>query len=216
MQGNSHRSDKLTAINKIKKNIKFDAIVIGVSAGGMEALTTILPALPADFSAPIIIVQHMHPNSGNFLSTLLNDKSKIRVKEAEEKEDIVKETVYIAPANYHLLIENDRTFSLSIDGPVNYARPSIDVMFESAAEVYVDRLIGMILTGANKDGSKGLKKIKDMGGLIIVQDPATAEIDSMPNAAIDATEVDYIVPLKDIANLLIELKNNKQSTKPTI
>lgn len=192
---------------KIVRN--FEAIVIGVSAGGMDALCTILPALPATFTSSIVIVQHMHPQSGGYLAQILNAKCQIPVKEAEEKETIEPGTVYIAPPNYHLMIEADKTFSLSIDGPVNYARPSIDVLFDTAAEVYGDYLVGVVLTGANKDGSLGLKRIKELGGYTIVQDPVTAEIDSMPKGAIAAVEVDHIIPLDRIGPFLADLDKNK-------
>lgn len=151
--------------------MKYEAIVIGVSAGGLSALNRILPDLPSDFTLAVIIVQHMHTTGDNFLSSYLNDKCNLNVKEVDDKESILKNTIYIAPPNYHLLVEADRTFSLSIDEPVNYARPSIDVLFETAADVYTTNLIGVILTGANTDGSHGLKRIKASGGLSVVQDP---------------------------------------------
>ena len=117
----------------------------------------------------------------------------------------MKNKIYIAPPNYHLLVEADRTFSLSIDEPVNYARPSIDVLFETAADVYKTNLIGVILTGANTDGSHGLKRIKETGGLSVVQDPSTAEADTMPRAAIAAVDVDYVLPLEEIGKVLTML-----------
>lgn len=180
----------------------YEAIVIGVSAGGMQALSTILPELPKDFSLPLIVVQHIQEGSKSGLSKYLDRISKILVKEADEKELIRPGTVYLAPASYHLLIEEDRTFSLSVDPRVNYARPSIDVLFESAADVYENGLIGVILTGANSDGSQGLKKIKQYGGLTIVQDPATAVAECMPLMAIQATEVDHVLRLEDIGPFL--------------
>jgi two-component system chemotaxis response regulator CheB len=193
--------------------MKYEAIVIGVSAGGMNALGTILPHLPDDFAFPIIIVQHMDPNSRDYLSDHLNRKCSIQVKEAEDKENIIDGVAYLAPANYHLLVEEDRTLSLSVDDLVNYSRPSIDVMFETAADVYKRRLVGVILTGANADGSKGLTKIKAMGGLAVVQDPATAHVDYMPKAAIASTRVDHILPLEEIVNLLKKLSNSSREHK---
>jgi two-component system chemotaxis response regulator CheB len=191
--------------------MKYEAIVIGVSAGGMNALSTVLPRLPDDFTLPIIIVQHMDPNSHDYLSDHLNQKCNIQVKEAEDKEKIMNGVAYIAPANYHLLLEEDRTLSLSVDDLVNYSRPSIDVMFETAADVYRRSLVGVVLTGANADGSKGLTKIKALGGLAVVQDPATAHVDYMPKAAIASTRVDHILPLEEIANLLMELSNSSRA-----
>lgn len=181
---------------------KYEAIATGVSAGGMEALKIMLTPLPANFPLPLIIVQHMHPYSENYLVHFLNERCRLQVKEAEEKEPILPGIIYIAPPNYHLLIESDRTFSLTVSEKVNHARPSIDVTFETAARVYRKRLIGIILTGANTDGGLGLKQIKVNGGLVIVQDPATAAVDSMPRAAIAETAVDYILPLQKIGPLL--------------
>jgi two-component system chemotaxis response regulator CheB len=185
--------------------MKYKAIVIGSSAGGMEALGIIIGALPRKFSAPIIIAQHISPRSDNYMVKYLNDIGKLRVKEADEKEQVAQGTVYIAPPNYHLLVEREGTLSLTVEPRVNYARPSIDVLFESAADAYNDKLVGVILTGANSDGSKGLRKVKEYGGLTIVQDPKTAEVDSMPKAAISTAEVDYILPLNEISKKLIEL-----------
>ena len=191
--------------------MKYEAIVIGVSAGGMNALSAVLPILPDDFSLPIIIVQHMDPNSRDYLSDHLNRKCNIQVKEAEDKEKIMNGVAYIAPANYHLLVEEDRTLSLSVDDLVNYSRPSIDVMFETAADVYEKGLIGVILTGANADGSKGLTRIKALGGLVIVQDPATAQVDYMPKAAIASTRVDHILALEEIARLLTKFSHSSRT-----
>ncbi|MGR3319369.1 MAG: chemotaxis protein CheB [Candidatus Anammoxibacter sp.] len=193
-------------LNDIKKNNKkYKAVVIGVSAGGVDALSTILPSIPLHCSYAVIIVQHMHPDSGGYLSIILDKQCPLKVKEADEKEIIKPGIVYIAPPNYHLLIENDMTFSFSIEGPVNFSRPSIDVLFECAAEAYSKSLVGIVLTGANKDGSCGLKKIKEMGGIAVVQDPLTAEAESMPKAAIKATQVDYILPLDQIGPFLKNL-----------
>lgn len=185
--------------------MKYKAIVIGVSAGGMKALDKVLVNLPADYALPVIIVQHMNPVSDDFLPRYLNEKCQINVKQADEKEKVLPGIVYIAPPNYHLLVEDDETFSLSIDKPVNYARPSIDVLFETAADVYGKGLIGVILTGASSDGSNGLKKIKDSGGLTVAQDPETAESATMPLAAIKATQVDYILPLEEVGPFLCRL-----------
>jgi len=185
--------------------MKYEAIVIGVSSGGMNALKFIFSALPAGFSIPIIIVQHINAHSDNEWIKLLNDKSNLTVKEADEKEKIEPGNVYIAPANYHLMIENDKTFSLTIDEYVNFARPSIDVLFESAAEAYKNKLIGVVLTGSNSDGAKGIKRIKELGGMAIVQNPETAESANMPASAIAAVQPDYILSLEKIVQLLIKI-----------
>lgn len=183
----------------------YEAIVIGASAGGIEALKTILPALPEWFSIPLAIVQHIDGRSDDFLAGYLDSISAITVKEAEDKEPLAPGHVYLAPPGYHLLIESDRTFSLSVDGKVNFSCPSIDVLFESAADAYNETLIGAVLTGANGDGSMGLKSIKTHGGLAIVQNPETAEVGAMPRSALVAAPADYIVNLQDIAPLLIRL-----------
>jgi two-component system chemotaxis response regulator CheB len=183
----------------------YQVIVIGASAGGAAALNKLLSSFPPNYALPIIIVQHLHPLQEGLIFEYLNHKSALTVKEADEKETIKAGCVYFAPPNYHLLIEENHTFSLSIDEKVNYSRPSIDVLFESAVDVYQNRVIGVILTGSNRDGAKGLRLIKERGGLTIVQDPATAEVSAMPQAAIHATKVDHILPLPEIAQLLVKL-----------
>lgn len=187
--------------------LEYEAVVIGVSAGGMEALEIILPSLPGDYKLPVIIVQHMHPNSDNFLAVHLNKKCQISVKEAEDKETIKAGIAYVAPPDYHLMIEEDRSFSLCISEKVNHARPAIDVLFETAADAYGSKLIGIILTGANTDGSQGLKRVKERGGLAIVQDPVSAAIDAMPRGAIAATDVDHVIPLAQIGPFLVNMVN---------
>jgi len=185
--------------------MNYEAIVIGTSSGGMNALKFLFSSLPVDFSIPIIIVQHISPRSDNQWIKLLNINSKLYLKEADEKEKIEHGKVYIAPPNYHLMIERNKTFSLTIDERVNYSRPSIDVLFESAAEAYKNKLIGVILTGSNNDGTKGIKRIKEYGGLTIAQDPETAESAYMPASAIAAIQPDYILALENIIELLIKL-----------
>ncbi|MBN1219049.1 MAG: chemotaxis protein CheB [Anaerolineae bacterium] len=186
----------------------YEAIVIGTSAGGLNALQEILVPLPANFALPILVVQHRPPAPEDFLAFTLNELCQLRVKEADEKESIKPGFVYIAPANYHLLIEPDKTMSLSAEAKVCYSRPSIDVLFESAAEVYLSALIGIILTGANNDGTAGLKKIKKRGGLTIAQDPATAESEVMPLSAIRESVVDKIFSLPEILSFLLQLSDS--------
>jgi two-component system, chemotaxis family, protein-glutamate methylesterase/glutaminase len=185
--------------------MRYDAIVIGVSSGGLKALKLIFSALPSDFTVPVIVVQHIGPRSENSWIKLLSDGCNIPVKEADEKEKIGVGSIYVAPSNYHLMVEKDKTFSLTIDERVNFARPSIDVLFESAAEAYKEKLIGIILTGANNDGTNGVKRIKECGGLVIVQDPATAESSYMPASAIAAIQPDHILELDQIGELLIKI-----------
>ena len=191
----------------------FKALVIGVSTGGVSALKYLLGALPVDFPIPVLIVTHITPQSDDSMAVLLNTLCSIRVKEADEQEVITSGTVYLAPANYHLLVERDGTLALSIDPPVNYARPSVDVLFESAAEVFGTELIGVILTGAGSDGSRGLLKIQNYGGITIVQDPADAEMDSMPQNALQLVRADYVASLKELPEIFrrLVLKKPKQA-----
>ncbi len=191
------------------KKQKYKVIVIGVSTGGSKALKAILSVLPSEFALTVIIVMHRHKDTDGYLELSLDNECKMHVKQADEKEEIKAGVVYVAPPNYHLLIEDDGTFSMSVEGAVNYARPSVDVVFESAAEVYGKGLIGVILTGANKDGSLGLKKIKALGGLAIVQTPETSEAAEMPRAAIAAVKPDYVLPLDEIGPLLRKLESER-------
>jgi len=184
---------------------KYKAVVMGSSAGGLAVLARILSVFPQNFRLPLIVVQHLHPRQGEFYIQYLNDRTALTVKEADEKEDIVGGYVYFAPPNYHLLIEEDETFSLSSDEKVNYSRPSIDVLFESAAEVYGNRLAGVILTGANNDGASGLNLIKKNGGLAVVQKPCSAESPYMPRAALELVEADYILSPEEIGTVLVNL-----------
>jgi two-component system chemotaxis response regulator CheB len=188
------------------------AVVIGVSSGGVRALKILLGALPADFPLPVMVVQHISPDAGNGMAKLLNDWSAIHVKEADEQEEILPATVYLAPPNYHLLVEREGRLSLSADPPVSFARPSVDVLFESAAEVYGRGLIGVVLTGANFDGARGAKAIKARGGRVVVQDPADAEAPQMPAAALAAVPADHVLPLADIAPLLQRLAGGSNAT----
>lgn len=180
----------------------YDAIVIGGSAGGIEALNVLLPAIPAQMRAAVIIVLHLTPHSDSILPILFQEKCAFKTKEADEKETIQSGTVYFAPANYHLLVEEDRTLSLSVGELVNYSRPSIDVLFESAALGYGNRLAGIVLTGANQDGAAGLAAIVKAGGLGIVQDPESARFPAMPQAALDRVQPCLKMNLAEIADWL--------------
>jgi two-component system chemotaxis response regulator CheB len=181
------------------------AVAIGASAGAVQALLTILPGLPADFALPILIVVHVPPDRDNALAALLQAKCALPVKEAEDKEPIVGGTIYFAPADYHLLVEAEGTLALSTDEPVNYSRPSIDVLLESAADAYGDGLVGMVLTGANHDGAAGLRAIYDAGGMAIVQNPNDAYATAMPKAAQDACPGATTLNLDAIASYLSSL-----------
>jgi two-component system chemotaxis response regulator CheB len=186
---------------------KFELIAIGCSLGGMRALQVVLGTLPADFRVPVAVVQHRHKASAEGLPAFLRQTSPLPVVDVEDKQWIQPGRVYLAPADYHLLVERGE-FSLSIDGAVSYARPSVDVLFESAADAYQQSLIGVILTGANRDGARGVVHIKKLGGFVVVEDPATAEKPDMPRAAIESTRVDRILPLDRIGPYLVELCRN--------
>jgi two-component system chemotaxis response regulator CheB len=178
-------------------------VVVGASFGGFDALKVVLGALPAAFPCALAIVQHQG-SPGTGLAALLQRYTALVVVDAEDKDDTVPGVAYVAPPGYHLLAERG-SLALSIDPPVLHARPSIDVLFESAADVYGPGVIGVILTGTGRDGAAGLTRIKQHGGLAIVQDPATAARAAMPEAALASTVVDWILPLEQIGPRLIEL-----------
>ncbi len=182
-----------------------ELIAVGTSLGGLTALLELLRTLPATLPVPIVIVQHRGATAETTLVDMLAAGTPLAVVEAEDKVDMVAGTVYVAPPDYHLLVEERGTLALSTEAPVRSARPSIDVLFESAADAYGDRLLGVLLTGASADGAAGLARIKARGGCVIVQDPATAECATMPAAGIAATAVDYIVPLAQIGAHVMSL-----------
>ena len=180
-------------------------LVIGASAGAVQALLKLLPALPASYSLPIMVVIHVPPDRANALVPLLADKCRIAVKEAEDKEPIAPGVVYFAPSDYHLLVEADGSLSLSSDELVNHSRPSIDVLFESAADAFGERLTGLVLTGANDDGALGLKAVMAAGGAGLVQDPAEAYAATMPAAALAACPQARAMSLEAISSHLLTL-----------
>lgn len=184
-------------------NEKYRAVVIGTSAGGLTALSTLLENLPLNYPLPIIVVQHRSKEPRDLLEEILQTKCKLKVKQADEKERIESGFVYIAPPDYHLLIENDCTFSLTADEAVLYSRPSIDVLFESAASVYTSSLVGIILTGANGDGARGIRTIAEKNGLTIAQNPDEALFPAMPLASIDTKKVNHIFTLAEIQSFLV-------------
>ncbi|QLE54178.1 chemotaxis protein CheB [Nostoc sp. TCL26-01] len=184
--------------------MSFEIVVIGTSLGGLSALQHLLKDLSVDFPVPVAIVQHRHKESDDTLRALLQEYALLPIREVEDKDEISPGQIYLAPADYHLLVEPGY-FSLSTEQPVSFARPSIDVLFESAADVYGSQVIGVILTGANQDGSAGLKKVKARGGVTVVQDPTTAACGIMPGAAISVVAVDWILSLSEISPLLINL-----------
>jgi two-component system, chemotaxis family, protein-glutamate methylesterase/glutaminase len=181
-------------------------IVIGVSAGGLRALQKIFTTLSRNFKIPILINQHLPRDRPSSLATILQAWSHLVVKEADDKERIFSGTVYIAPPAYHLLVERNHTLSLSMDDPENHARPSADVLFESAADAFGKQLIGIVLTGASEDGARGLLQIKNRGGTIMVQSPFEAEAQTMPLAAIRLTQTQNILTLEEIVERLNRLE----------
>lgn len=189
--------------------MELDLVAIGTSYGGLQALGTIIGRLPADFAPPLAVVQHRSRDSDETLVRLLQDRTRLRVVEVDDKEPIVPGHVYIAPADYHLLVEGE-AFSLSMDAPVAFSRPSIDVFFESAAEALGDKVIGVLLTGANSDGAVGLQKIRARGGYAIVQDPKTAIGHAMPAAGIAAGPVDAVLPLEFISDHLVGISAKRR------
>ncbi|MPS69644.1 chemotaxis protein CheB [Novosphingobium aerophilum] len=191
---------------------RYEAVVMGASAGGLQALKLLLSALPEQFDLRIAVVQHIDASSKGYLADILARDCRLAIIEAEDKSDFRRGTVHLAPAGYHLLIESDRSLSLSVDEKVNYCRPAIDPLFETAADAFGAGLIGVLLTGANKDGARGLQYIRSKGGHTIVQDPATAASPFMPRAALDAGPVDDITPLSDIAALLGRLVGQRTNS----
>ncbi|MEO1051701.1 MAG: chemotaxis protein CheB [Bacteroidota bacterium] len=188
-----------------KLSSKYKAVVIGGSAGSFQGVVKILSQIPADFSLPIIMCLHRLKHVRNGFVEALSIKSKAEVREPYDKENIKRGKVYLAPANYHMSLELGNFFSLSTEEMINNSRPAIDITLDSASYIYRDKLVGILLSGANKDGAMGMKRIKDRNGLTIVQDPAECMIDTMPTAAMNLTTIDYVMKIEDIVRFLIEL-----------
>jgi two-component system, chemotaxis family, protein-glutamate methylesterase/glutaminase len=181
-----------------------ELIVVGASLGGTHALSIVLRALPPGFPASLVIAQHRARDAPSTLDSFLQLYCALPVREVVDKAPIVPAQVYLAPADYHVLVEAS-SLALSTEAPVIHARPSIDVLFESAADAYAERTIGVVMTGASQDGAQGLARVKQRGGLAIVQSPETAQCPVMPQAAIAATQVDWILPLAEIGPRLVSL-----------
>ncbi len=182
----------------------YELVVIGTSWGGLHALRRVLEGLPAAFDLPVVVVQHRHRDSDHLLVQLLQDHTSLKVHEIEDKTELEAGGVYVAPAEYHVLVEVGH-LALSTEEPVRYSRPSIDVTFESAADAYGARTVGVIMTGANDDGARGLKRIADRGGATIVQDPATAESAVMPAAALKLVPDARVAKVEEIGALIATL-----------
>jgi two-component system, chemotaxis family, protein-glutamate methylesterase/glutaminase len=195
---------------------RIDAIAIGASAGGVDALSVLLPALPPGLQASLFIVLHLPRERPSLLADIFAPKCALQVKEAEDKMRVEPGTVYFAPPDYHLLIDKGPQLALSIDELVHFSRPSIDVLFESAADIYAERLMGIILTGANEDGTAGLAAIHRSGGVTMVQEPESAQVPLMVLSALERTPVDFVLPLNDIAVLLQTLAIAGLAAKSTV
>lgn len=184
--------------------VGYDLVVVGTSWGGLSALRTLVGGLPGTFKMAMALVQHRHKESDHLLRTLLQEHSPLQVFEIEDKMPLEQGRIYVAPPDYHTLVEPGH-FSLSTEAPVRFSRPSIDVTFLSAADSYGHRTVGIVLTGANADGSEGLRRISDRGGLAIIQDPATAESSLMPTAAVKAVPRAQVMNLVEITKFLVSL-----------
>lgn len=180
----------------------YDAIVIGASAGAVEALSHILSALPQDYPLPIMIVVHVPPDKKSVLAEVIGEKCAMTVREAEDKDELQPGTVYFAPPDYHLLVEADKTLALTVEEPILFSRPSIDVLFESAADIFGKKLLAVILTGANADGAAGLRCVVNEGGTAIVQNPASAHAPAMPEAALKACPDALMLDIDQITTFL--------------
>ncbi|XLZ69025.1 chemotaxis protein CheB [Massilia sp. SR12] len=196
--------DSRLALEQAMRGRTMEAVVIGASAGGVNALLQMLPALPSGYRLPIVVVLHVSGRP-NQLVDVFQQRVAIPVREAADKEDLVPGTLYFAPAGYHLLIEKERSFSLSCDAPLHFARPAIDITMESAADAFGASLVGILLTGANEDGAAGMATIGRAGGFTIVQDPQEANASVMPAEAIRARQPDLVLPLEQITQLLLML-----------
>jgi two-component system chemotaxis response regulator CheB len=183
----------------------FDIVALAASAGGLTALSRVLAVLPADFPAVIVVVQHLDPRHRSLMADILSRRTSLRVKQAEEGEQVSPATVYIAPPNRHLLVNSNGTLSLTQSELVHFLRPSADLLFESVAASYRERAIAVVLTGTGSDGAMGVQAIKKMGGTVIAQDEESAEFFGMPSAAIHSGSVDFVLPLGEIPAALVTL-----------
>ncbi|MCQ4253290.1 chemotaxis protein CheB [Stutzerimonas stutzeri] len=199
-------SSSAQALLQARRQPPIEAVVIGASAGGLEALGMVLEGLPGGYRPPILVVQHIPASGPTHLAEIFARRTRLQVKEADDKDQLRSGMLYFAAPGYHLLVEADRSLSLSQDDAVHFSRPSIDVLFESAADTWGAQVAGVLLTGANEDGAAGLEAIHRNGGLTVIQDPAEAAMPTMPRAALQRFAPDYILPLRDIHRLLRELE----------
>ncbi len=186
---------------------RVEAVVLGASAGGIDALLALLDGLAPPWRLPLVIVLHLPETHDSHLAEIFGERVQVPVREAGDKMPVAPGTVYFAPPGYHLSIERDRRFSLSCEPPVRFSRPSIDVLMASAADVYGRALAGMLLTGANDDGAEGLLRIHQAGGLTAVQHPQEAQVPIMPEAAIALHRPDHVLPVRELRALLLQLES---------
>jgi len=187
-----------------------EALIIGGSAGSLEVLLKVLPALDTDLAFPVLIVIHRKNGADSLLPELLSSRTRLTVKEAEEKEQLLAGVIYIAPSDYHVLVELDHTLSLDYSEKINYSRPAIDASFQTAAEVYQDRLACILLSGSNADGVDGLKYVKQWGGVVVIQNPDNAQVAYMPAQAKLQVKIDHILNAEDMAEFINLLSQSKR------
>jgi len=195
------------------RGIAFDIVAVAASAGGLNALSQVLSGLPSEFGAAIVVVQHLDPRHRSLMADILSRRTSLRVKEAEDGETIRPGMIYIAPPDNHLLVNPDGALSLSRSELVHFVRPSADLLFESVAASFKDRAIAVVLTGSGSDGTMGVRAIKKMKGTVIAQDEASSEFFGMPGSAIDTKNVDFILPLDEIAPALVTLVRGDRSDR---
>lgn len=183
----------------------YAAIVIGGSSGGIEALTTLLPALPRSLRASVLVVMHMPRGPRSRLVEVFTRHCALPLQEAQDQDPVMPGMVYFSPPDYHLLLDQGPRVSLSVDAPVHHSRPSIDVLFESAADLHGDQLVGILLSGASEDGARGLQAIHEAGGLVVVQDPASAAVSTMPLAALARVDAHHVLSPAGIGALIVDL-----------
>ena len=189
--------------------VAFEIVAVAASAGGLTAVGRVLESLPRDFAASIVIVQHLDPRHRSLMADILSRRTSLRVKEASDGEFLQVGAVYIAPPNYHLLVNSDRSLSLTSTELVHFVRPSADLLFESVAASFKDRAIAVVLSGSGSDGAMGVKAIKKMGGTVVIQDEKTSDFFGMPGAAMTTGCVDFVLPLAEIAPALVRLVMQK-------
>ena len=184
---------------------QYDIVALAASAGGLRAIGHVLAALPADFPAALVVVQHLDPRHRSLMADILSRRTALRVKEAQEEDRLTSGTAYIAPPNKHLLVNGDGTLTLTQTQLVHFVRPSADLLFESTAASYKDRAVAVVLSGTGQDGAMGVRAIKKMGGTVIAEDERTAEFSGMPAAAFKTDIVDFVLPLEEIPGALMKL-----------